>query len=483
MNFRRHRLLRHSAGSIARGWLVVVAGIAAATAQTELDADDAQLDSGDSGGIFSGGLLPNGSILKDVVLPSYDSAMRLATTVTAGELTIFTRDEEHPDPKTGEIKIDATLDRVDAEDLEIRFFHPDRSLQGTIAMPRAKLELRGRITLLSTDDPVSFVSEDLKVDGSGLAFDTGRNRGFIHGPVTAVARTTDTRTSMNATPVQRALAAGAMLMAAAPALPAQEPAREPTSAERFAAAKLTPDELAQLERDKASRAPAIAAEREATQKDIVALDAESARAGTAMGRFFRAAALTAALAEPAPEAPADVPRPAALSEEGDTVVKAKDGAYFDAREGLLIFLGDVTVKNPQLDLKGAAEVKVFLESTPAEADSAGNEKPADPVSDGLGDVKRIVATGPAVHIRFDPGKGEENAVEASAHAIVYDFEARQVRLQGGSPWVFQDGGLRVQAQGNNAYIVIHTDADGNPTKAVVENQGGGSTFNLKVPKR
>lgn len=523
-------------GSLVVGLLGAALGLAVATAQTTVPDNSAPDGGGEtdgSGGLFSGGLLPNGSILKNVVLPSYDEKLRLVSTVNAGDLTIFTRDEIRVDPKTGKEKNFPTLDKVEINKLRIRFFNIDRTPKGNIAMSQARLEIRKKITLLTSDEPVSFVSEDMKVDGSALAFDTKNNRGFLHGPVTAVAKTKDKRTSMNASPAQRALAAGAMMMAAAPALPAQEaaPATEPsvTTAQRFSRSLLSKAELDQLAAETASRAPQQIAETSAAGENLAEVTRKSEDARLTMNSFLQAASLASMLAEAAPAALPDVPRPPAFNDPNETVVKSKNGAYFDSKEGLLIFLGDVTVKNPQLDLKGASEVKLFMEpeaekkkdeaankpkegeaapEAPAppkdapkeitpemaekmraakEANMAENLKKAGKADKGgeggsFGDIKKMVATGPAVYVRFVSGKPGDKPVEASAHSIVYDFEKQQMILEGGSPWVYQEGGTRAQALGAGAYILIHTDADGNMTKVVTHNPGG-FEMNVKTPPK
>lgn len=526
------------------GVLGAAFGLTVASAQTTVpeNAAPAGEERDESGGLFSGGLLPNGSILKGVRLPSYDEKRNMVSSVKAGDLTIFTREEEQVDRKTGKPKTVTVLDKVKINDLRISFFNPDTTTKGNIAMSQALLTVAKKINLLTSQEPVSFVSDDLKVDGSALAFDTKNNRGFLHGPVTAVAKTIDKRTSMNASPAQRALAAGAMMMASVPALPAQEhvlapaaapspaPAPSVTTAQRFGSSLLTQSDLDAASKETATRAPQQLAETDAAGKDLRDVTAKSEDARLTMNNFLQAATLASMLAEPAPAVLPDVPRPPVFEGPDQTIVKSKNGAYFDSKEGLLIFLGDVTVKNPQLDLKGASEVKLFMEpekkdekkkdsadkpkegEPAAEAPEAPKEEPkeltpemlekmlaakearavedlkkvggADKGVEGgnFGDIKRMVATGPAVHIRFDSGKPGDKPVEASAHAMIYDFEKEQILLQGGSPWVYQEGGMRAQALGAGAYILIHTDGEGNLTKVVTHNPGG-LEANVKTPPK
>ncbi|RYD64555.1 MAG: hypothetical protein EOP83_09460 [Verrucomicrobiaceae bacterium] len=542
----RSRCLRSS--SLIAGILVAAFGLAVATAQTTVPDNGAlageESEGDESGGLFSGGLLPNGSILRNVVLPSYDVERNMVSSVKAGDLTIFTREEDQLDRKTGKAKTVTVLDKVKINNLRISFFNTNRTNKGNIAMSHALLTTAAKkLTLLTSDEPVSFVSDDLKVDGSALAFDTKNNRGFLHGPVTAVAKTIDKRTSMNASPAQRALAAGALMMASVPALPAQERAAAPaaapspapspsvTTSQRFGRSLLSQAELDDAAKETATRAPQQIAETDAAGKNLKEVTAKSEDARLTMNSFLQAAALASMLAEPAPAALPDVPRPPVFEGPDQTIVKSKNGAYFDSKEGLLIFLGDVTVKNPQLDLKGASEVKLFMEpekkdekkegaaaDKPKEGENAGEapeapqEKPkeltpemlekmlaakearavedlkkvggADKGVEGgnFGDIKRMVATGPAVHIRFDSGKPGDKPVEASAHTMIYDFEKEQILLQGGSPWVYQEGGMRAQALGAGAYILIHTDGEGNLTKVVTHNPGG-LEANVKTPPK
>lgn len=532
-------------------------GLAVATAQNPAPEPAAPAGEDSGGGMFSGGLLPNGSILKNAVMPSYDDQLNLASSITAAELTIHTREEIRADARTGIEKTVEVLDKIDAKQLRIRFFNPDRSPKGDIAMAKAVFQSRKDLDLLTSQEPVTFASDDLNVNGSALAFDTRRNRGFLHGPVTAIARTTDLSTSMNATPARGMIAAGALLMAAAPA---QQTPTAPTaapaisSAERIAKARLSEADLATLAAEKASRAPLQAAQATAAAADREQVQAASADARVTMNSFLRAAALTPLLAQPAEEAATpDVPRPDFKEAPDSTTIHAKNGAYFDSEEGLLIFLGETTVKNPQLDLKGATEVKLFLEPKPPEATAdatkpanpnappltaeqlekmkaakaaeaakeapatpeqlekmrAAKEQKAEPTAEQLeklkaarlalglkeavtaekggkggqfGDAKKLVATGPAVHIRYSSGKPGDQPVEAMAHTVVYDFEKQTILLEGGSPWAIQEGVMRAEAVGKGAYILVYTDEDSALTRMVTHNPGGGFKLNFKTPE-
>ena len=48
----------------------------------------------------------------------------------------------------------------------------------------------------------------------------------------------------------------------------------------------------------------------------------------------------------------------------DTVINCTGGAYFDADAGVLVYLKNVTVKDPRYDMTGANELKIFFEKKP-----------------------------------------------------------------------------------------------------------------------
>ena len=413
--------------------------------------DDAENpDTKETTGFLAGSLLPDGGILKNVLIPQYDRDLRLSSTFRSEELVIVTRK------------------KIDAHRLRIEFFNPDRSPRGLIAMVQARYDADREI--LTSGEPVSLVSNDLTADGSGLVYDVKNTRGYLHGPVTAVTAA-DTRTSMNTRPARPA--AAALLLAALAA-----PAAEPTTAERIAAARLDAAELARLDADAVSRRPAAEAAADQGQKQLIAANDQGERARATMADFLRAAALTSLLADPIAAPPAgDVPRPDVKPDPAKTRITSDDGAFFDSKNGLLIFLKNVVVRDPRFQLSGADEVKVFFEpkeapkpaAKPADAPAA---KPADapaakpapvpvkkddnPMGDAsFGKPSRMVATGTVV-VDYKSNDPAEPPLKASARTLVYDLVKKEIILRGGSPWVLRDGQLS-SVPGNDAYIVIQKD--------------------------
>lgn len=449
--------------------ICAVAGLALATGQS-LDFpgnDEQDPEEQESGGLLNADLMPDGGILKNVLIPQYDGNLLLSATLRAEEMEIAVAKKT----KTVEIKL------IDAKKVKLEFFNPDRTPRGKIEMATARYDAKKQF--LTSDQPVSLVSDDLTAEGSRLVYDLKKTRGFLHGPVTATTTTDDRSTSMNAKPLRQALATGSLMMAAATGLPAQETAGQ--VAERIAEARLSPEELQRLTDDAASRKPLVEAESERKGGEFAEAIARSEGANATMADFFRAAALTTLLAEPpAPSASGDVPRPNIPEDPTKTRITSDDGAFFDSPNGLLVFLKNVVVKDPRFSLTGADELKVFFDpkEDPKAAKAKAGDKPApgaaqpaeaaaeakpklEKVEDpGLSAAKfgkpnRIIATGTVV-VEYHSGKKGDPPVQASARTVVYDLKKEEFTLRGGSPWVLREGQLS-SVPGNDAYIVIQKD--------------------------
>ena len=447
--------------------ICAVAGLALATGQS-LDFpgnDEQDPEEQESGGLLNADLMPDGGILKNVLIPQYDGNLLLSATLRAEEMEIAVSKKT----KTVEIKL------IDALKVKLEFFNPDRTPRGKIEMATARYDAKKQF--LTSDQPVSLVSDDLTAEGSRLVYDLKKTRGFLHGPVTATTTTDDRSTSMNAKPLRQALATGSLMMAAATGLPAQETAGQ--VAERIAEARLSPEELQRLTDDAASRKPQVEAESERKGGEFAEAIARSEGANATMADFFRAAALTTLLAEPpAPSASGDVPRPNIPEDPTKTRITSDDGAFFDSPNGLLVFLKNVVVKDPRFSLTGADELKVFFDpkedpkaakagdkpapgaAQPAEATGAAKPKLEKVDDPGLSAAKfgkpnRIIATGTVV-VEYHSGKKGDPPVQASARTVVYDLKKEEFTLRGGSPWVLREGQLS-SVPGNDAYIVIQKD--------------------------
>ena len=125
---------------------------------------------------------------------------------------------------------------------------------------------------------------------------------------------------------------------------------------------LTAGEIAAIQDAAASKAPAAAAANAAAHASLDRDIAAAATATKAAAAFLVQTDLppAAASAEPAAARPLDI-TPAATA----TVINCEGGMYFDADEGVLVYLKNVTVKDPRFDLSGANELKIFFEKKPA----------------------------------------------------------------------------------------------------------------------
>ncbi len=236
---------------------------------------------------------------------------------------------------------------------------------------------------------------------------------------------------------------------------------------------LTPAEIAAVQADAATQAPAAAA---AHTHARVSLDADLAAAAAtskAATEFIAKAELPAATADP------QLAATQALEVKPDataTVVNCEGGVYFDAAEGKLVYLKNVTVKDPRFDLRGANELTIFFGKKPPEpekkapAKSQLSAKP-DPTSPSFGskiatnfsEVERIVATG-AVKIQIKAVEAKpaidgnkaikaREAIEASGAIFTYNPKSDQVILSGGYPW-FTQGKTYMRAKQPNLILKL-----------------------------
>jgi hypothetical protein len=141
--------------------------------------------------------------------------------------------------------------------------------------------------------------------------------------------------------------------------------------------------------------------------------------------------------------------------------------FFDGEEGVLVYLSNVRLRNPQFDLECREQLKIFLESEERGGEPTGvGRKPGNPGGDKagpagsagaagepaagageepgggdklfgggrFGSVRQIVATGAVQVTRKDPN-GEP--VTATADSAIYEAASGDVILRGGFPTVRQ----------------------------------------------
>lgn len=350
-------------------------------------------------------LLPDGSELQKVMLPRYDKDRNLIGVLKAEAMTLV------------------SAGKIAGRTITIEFFNNDQSPRGRIDLTRALFDQeRG---LIIAREPVDLKTQRMFASGSGLYYAFEQGKGFLSGPVTTsitAAPTDTTMKSPKSTPLRTAAMLG-MAMVSQPLSAAPPP-------------PLSTAEAAQLEADATSKS-AKAAEsntqsRAGLQEDLAA----SAAASQAAASFLSQADLPAPPPGAVPTAPAPLE---VTTTPHDTVIKCDGGMYFDADEGVLVYLKNVTVKDARFDLTGANELKIFFgkkkpkeASTPEEDSSDGG---FGNVGANFGEVDRIVATG-AVKIS-QCATGDKKPIQASGALFTYNLKQKQIIISGGYPWVTQ----------------------------------------------
>ncbi len=356
-------------------------------------------------------LLPYGSVLESVMVPRYDKNRKLIEVSRASKITL------------------ESASRISGEDISMERFHPDGRKNGRIDLGEAIFDQTEGI--LTAEKSVRIDSERLIAEGTALVYHFETREGFLSGPASITIATPPAETAMNTRPSP--LRATALLGASLLALPvlAEPPPR------------LTPDEIAALEKDAAPLAETAGETAAATQRELADATTASDGARRAATSFLRRSGMTL-IADEAEKRAEETPDAAPLEVEPDptlTFIHCEDGAYF--HEAVLVFLKNVTVKDPRFELSGANELKVFFaakpEKEPREEKDPGAKDDGmmnlGKISEGFGDPERIVATG-AVKI-IQKGVDGDDPIEASGAILSYEIKTGQIIISGGFPWVKQ----------------------------------------------
>jgi lipopolysaccharide export system protein LptA len=350
-------------------------------------------------------LLPNGSVLQGVLLPRYDAQRNLVGDLRAETMTL----------------IDG--DRVQGENVLIKFYNQDRSIKGKVALTRALFNQAKSI--LSAKEPVEITNDRLTANGSGLIYSFQKGKGFLLGPATTRISATPPATTMNMKSITTPAAAAILSLATA-------------TANADPPAYVSPEELAAIKADAETAKPALTAANKNSQEQLASDIAAGDKAAAAAKDFVKDNGIKTVATEndaaAAPAKPLEVkPGP------NDTIITCDGGMFFDADAGVLVYLDNVTVTDPRFDLSGANELKIFFDKKPEEkADKPKQE--GDAVLGGstvnFGDVKKIVGSG-AVRI-LQKGVAGKAPVEASGAVLTYDVPKGEIIIHGGFPWVKQD---------------------------------------------
>ena len=347
-------------------------------------------------------MLVDGSILEGVLIPRYDEANRLISSLTAKKLVLI-------DEKT-----------INATQARIEFYHDDESVRGGIDLKTAILK---NANMLRSSEPVKLRADDFEARGSGLIFQLDRSRGLLLGPANArmmIPQKTK-ETSMNSrSPLLSA--AGALMLASTTVQAEEIPNR------------LTSEETEGLNRLAVSAEPEMEARQQSADASIKEAEAQMAEAGGSLESFLKKAAINLPQG-PTPDLTEEVAAPDTSMIKNPASVTARDGIFFNSEEGVLVMMKDVEFDHPQFSLKGADEVKVFFSKPPEAAAEANGEKETNV---DFGEASKITAVGELVLEKKVLNPGEKSA-KASGRQMIYDVENDIFIIRGGRPWVISEG--------------------------------------------
>ena len=279
--------------------------------------------------------------------------------------------------------------------------------------------------MLHASEKVTMDANRYKAKGTGLHYSINEGRGLLTGPATSWIINPPEETAMKSKTPSLIGAAGIALIAntgaPADAQPAAE--RKPVKVRTVGPIdKARQDAAAKMKQDIKDSATSDAQVKEFAEK--IPLDYEK---------------LTGSKRTPAPDKPLEFkPGP------DHTVINCDGGMYFDADKGLLVYMKNVRVDDPQYILTGADVLHVYMAKKPEKPKADPKDKPKEgdkagpvPAMGGNFDsVEKIVATGAVRILQKAVEKGKQ-PVEASGALFTYNPETGDILLSGGFPWVKQ----------------------------------------------
>ena len=341
-----------------------------------------------------------------VMLPRYDENQNLVGVLKASLITLVNEET------------------MAGKDVSIGFYNRDQTPRGRVDLTQAVFnQARGT---LETIEPVTLQSDRLRAKGTGLYYAFEQGEGFLTGPAaTWIQPPTETTMNSHHSPLRATAMVGLSLITQSIA------AAPPT---------ITPEAKQAIQADAASAASIHANTARIARMDL-ATDLEASNAANARAQAFLKQAELISTTAPgnAPPPPAAAPLDVKPGPT-DTLIECDGGMYFDADQGLFVYLKNVRVNDPRFTLTGANELKIFLtkkqEDKKPKPATDKNDKPGLGIGADFGDVERIVATG-AVRILQKEAEPGKEPVEASGAIFTYRPDTGQIVLSGGYPWVKQ----------------------------------------------
>lgn len=396
-------------------------------------------------------LLPNGSQLKGVMIPSYDENLKLVGVLRSKVMTLV-----NPGQMAG-------------KEVSVEFFNADQTPRGRMDLVNVNFyeekelsDKKKRIVtkqLLVADEAVHISVDGMKTNGTGLHFDFLNGKGFLHGPGTTILPENIETTMKSKSTSLRATAAVGLALATQPLAASPQPVAE-----------LKP------EASSTSQAPAVEEANKATRAELREVLKKSEDATRSATEFLEKQDLLAA-EDAANPTPASAPKPLEVSPaKTDSIIDFDGGFFFDMEAGQGTFLKNVRASTPDFDISGADEVKLFFgkkaEKPPVATDPDKPKKAFADFSGKMGDLERIVATGGILIKQKNPKPGEAPA-QVSGSVFTYNVKTEEIIVTGDVLW-FNQGGLSMRARKSGGIVRV-TD----PKKEFKINTNG--SFELILP--
>lgn len=392
--------------------------------------------------ISIGTVLEPNSVLSGVMLPRYDEQLHLSSLLRAKTITLVSADE------------------FDGDDVEILLYQPDRSSRGTLDLKRARYDqAAGKVRATGA---TRLTLDRMLTTAAGLTLDIGPSEGLFHGPVNTRLSQTPPATAMTFRfpPLPAILLLGTAVAAEPPGVVAEPPNGAPAAAP----------------------APPLAA-----NTGLRAALEASAKVTKAAADYLEK--------EDRLDTGSDIPvhQPKAVNFEvrdDDTVIDCDGDAYFDGNQRVLVYMGNVRVKDPRFTMKGANQLEAFFAAKP-EKEKPG-EKPAAPapsvrttaavgplekalpggLTAEVGALERIVASGAVVFKQeFTAAeiKAGEVPIEASGAILTYVAGTKTITLSGGTPWVRKGRMVQRAMKAEQTITIVNNVATFSPggTRSIV----------------
>lgn len=146
--------------------------------------------------------------------------------------------------------------------------------------------------------------------------------------------------------------------------------------------------------------------------------------------------------------------PSAEAMSGETEITCDDGLYFDSAEGVLVFMRDVSVRNPSLNLDCDNQLKVYMEK--AAPSQKKSEESTEKSSAGMPnvnfkDARLVTADGNVVLRRLDE---QGRWMVARGEKMTYNVKTQETIMTGGKLSLTY-GNSTSSFEGDGAFIRIY----------------------------